>query len=99
MYDYIYIANSQSGAQYYQVYELGNSMQRIRFTYKLSHHEVEKIDMKNFSKGRFRKSLQFTFYGLTLLNKECTMLINLIREYTGLTPSFKPGLLNEEETS
>jgi hypothetical protein len=95
VFDYIYLDNSQAGAQYYQVFELGNGMQKVRFTYKLSSGDLQELKDVHFLKGKFKKSIQFKSYGLTLLKKDCMQLIKLIREYTGLEPSLQPGFFNE----
>lgn len=96
IFDYVSIPNSTTGAQKYQVFELGNGMQKVRFTYKLSLKEIEELGDVQFIKGKFKKSLLFKSYGLTLLKKECDQLISLIQEYTGLEPAYKPGFFNED---
>jgi len=44
------------------VFELGNGVQKVRFTYKLSLKEIEKLGEVNFVKGKFKKSLQFRYF-------------------------------------
>ncbi|MCW8966594.1 MAG: hypothetical protein OQK82_07915 [Candidatus Pacearchaeota archaeon] len=96
IFDYIYLDNGEVGNQYYQVFEFGNPLQKVRFTYKLESEDLKELGEMEFLKGKFSQSIQFKSYGLTLLKEECKQLINLIKEYTELKPVFKPGFFNEE---
>jgi hypothetical protein len=97
IYEYIIVEGGEAGGHCYQVFELGNGMQKVRFTYRLSSPEIKELEKEVFEKGKFKKAIQFASYGLTVLKKEKTHLVTLVTRYTGHEPLHKPGFFNRDD--